>query len=156
MSLKWIIFPILALPVAELVLLLVVTAQIGLLRTFVLQLAISAIGILVLRRAGLARLSRIRAELAAGDPAVRAVGSGQGGAMLAGILLIIPGFITDLLGAALLVPALRRRLAGLARRAFAATGRSRGRDPVIDLAPDEWRDITKPTAKKTRRRTSRR
>jgi UPF0716 protein FxsA len=156
MPLKWIIFPILALPVAELVVFVLATAEFGLLRTFALQVAISALGILVLWRTGRAGLSRLRAQAAGPEPVLEAIRSSPGAAALAGILLVIPGFITDLLGAALLVPGLRRRLAAVARRALSSAARPRSRDPVIDLAPDEWRDITKRKAKKTRARTRRR
>ena len=48
MSLKWIILAILALPVAELAVYLVVAAQIGFLQAFLLQLVCSAAGLFVL------------------------------------------------------------------------------------------------------------
>jgi UPF0716 family protein affecting phage T7 exclusion len=58
--------------------------------------------------------------------------------MLGGILLVFPGFITDLLGAALLVPSFRR-WAGAALRNLARKRRRGGPDaPVIDLEPDQW------------------
>ena len=68
--------------------------------------------------------------------------------MLGGILLVIPGFITDTLGAGLFLPAFRRW-------AGAAIGRAARRRPqdtsVIDLEPGEWHQIPD-KAKKPRRK----
>jgi UPF0716 family protein affecting phage T7 exclusion len=62
--------------------------------------------------------------------------------MLGGLLLVFPGFITDLLGAALLVPPLRRWLRGKLAQAR-RDQRRRGRDDhIIDLAPSEWQQIS--------------
>lgn len=151
MSLKWIIIAVLALPAAELVLFIVVAAEIGFLRAFVLQLAISAAGALVLRQTGSARLAELRAEVGTGG---RLPGP-QGIHVIAGILLLIPGFITDLLGLALLVPPLRQGLGALALGALARWRRAKTPDPVIDLAPDEWRDITTKKPARRRRRITR-
>lgn len=157
MSLKWIIVAILGLPVAELALFVIVVAQIGFLRAFVLQLAISAAGLLVLRHAGSARLSRLRDQVAAEGPTGWRLPGSKGILVIAGILLVLPGFITDVLGVALLVPPLRRWFGALTRNAIDRRRRSVAHpDPVIDLAPSEWRDVTKPTSAKRRRRASRR
>ena len=74
--------------------------------------------------------------------------------MLGGILLIFPGFITDLLGAAA-VPA-GGAPAGAARPSLASgrAGARRGRagHRVIDLAPGEWHQL--PDRRRARRRKS--
>jgi UPF0716 protein FxsA len=153
MSLQWIIIAIFALPVAELVAFIVVAAEIGALSAVGLQLAISAVGYLLLRQVGSARWSRLKTGVAAPGVFVRTLGSSKGALVLAGILLLIPGFITDVVGAAVLVPPLRRRLAAWARGAIAPAPHHRARpDAVIDLAPDEWRDITKPSRPKRKAR----
>jgi UPF0716 family protein affecting phage T7 exclusion len=56
------------------------------------------------------------------------------------ILLIMPGFITDAFGAALLIPGFRRwATATLAKRL--ARGSRKPNDKVIDLEPGEWRSV---------------
>ena len=59
---------------------------------------------------------------------------------IAGILLLLPGFITDLVGAGLLVRPIRGRIGAAIRRAFQVPG-SLAEDRVIDLAPTEWRAV---------------
>jgi UPF0716 protein FxsA len=150
MLLKWIIIAIVALPIAELALFILLAAAIGTLHAILLQLAISAAGVLVLRQAGSARLSQPSDEVSAQEPAGWRISGPKGILLIAGILLLVPGFITDLLGLGLLVPQLRRRIGALARGAL-EKGRRAG-SPVIDLAPSEWRDITKRKPAKRRRR----
>jgi UPF0716 family protein affecting phage T7 exclusion len=77
--------------------------------------------------------------------------------MLAALFLAFPGFITDALGAALLVPAFRRRAAAALAKSLTAPKTSRrGGLPgeIIDLEPEEWRQI--PDGEPRRRRSSRR
>jgi UPF0716 protein FxsA len=157
MSLKWIIVAILALPVAELVAFLLVAGEIGLLRAVALQVAASLVGFLLLRHAGSAQLSRLRADVAAHRASTRGLLGPRGALVLAGILLFIPGFITDACGLAVLVPPVRRRMAALARGALMPRRpREHRPDPVIDLAPDEWREVTKSDGAKKRRAPRRR
>src|SRR5262249_3992154 len=60
-----------------------------------------------------------------------------------GILLLIPGFLTSVLGLAVLFPVSRRWLWAGCRQLFAAGQRSA--DPrTIDLAPGEWRPLPGP------------
>ena len=73
------------------------------------------------------------------------------GPVLGGILLVFPGFITDILGAALYVPTLRRWAAGkLAPRPRRAGRRGRD-DRIIDLEPGEWRRL--PDQRRRRRKS---
>ena len=58
--------------------------------------------------------------------------------MLAGLLLFLPGFLTDLIGAALLIGPVRRWCG----RHSALWVRRRNRATVpIDLAPGEWQQM---------------
>jgi UPF0716 protein FxsA len=150
MSLRWIIAAILGLPVAELVVYLAVAAQIGFLWAFALQLVCSAAGVMVLRQAGRVRFARWKAGVAAGGIAGVDASAGGGAIVLGGILLVIPGFITDLVGVCLLVPPLRRGLGAVIRRVMERYGRTRDPGKMIDLPPEEWREI------KTRKRINRR
>jgi UPF0716 family protein affecting phage T7 exclusion len=104
----------------------------------------------LLRKSGRADLARFRAAFA--ERGVRAVHLETPGvaAIIGGILLTFPGFITDALGAALFVPIIRRWTT--ARLATLARDRRQGRrdDRVIDLEPGEWRQI--PDQRRRRRR----
>jgi UPF0716 protein FxsA len=75
--------------------------------------------------------------------ALQADGSG-GLIMLAGILLLIPGFITDVMGLAVLA-------ASLWRRAFAIDAATARNDGVVDLTPEQWHQIPNPTLPDRRR-----
>ena len=119
-------------PVAELAAAIVVAHAIGVLITVLLLIAGWPVGTWLMRTEGRATLRRIRAALAAGRGLGGTDGAVDGALALAsGPLLIVPGFITDVLGLALLVPLLRRRVAGLvlgrARARFERrSGRGRG------------------------------
>jgi UPF0716 protein FxsA len=70
--------------------------------------------------------------------------------LLAGILLLIPGFITDVLGLLLLLAPLRRAL-GVLLGLKPAPARA---DGVVDLAPEQWHQV--PDAALTDRRDNQR
>jgi len=135
---KWGFILLLGLPAAEVVAFLLVAALIGWLAAAGLLVATSLVGVMLLRRSG-GELARFRAALAANGLRAVHLESPGAAALIGGILLVFPGFITDIVGAGLLVPPLRR-WAGA--RLANARGRRRRRDNrVIDLAPGEWHDI---------------
>ena len=139
---KWTFIGLLVLPAAEVVTFLLVAVLIGWFWAAGLFVATSVAGVFLLRRSGRNDLDRFRAAFA--RDGIRAVHLESPGvaAMLGGILLVFPGFITDLLGAALLVPPLRRWLRGKLAQAR-RDRRRRGRDDhIIDLAPSEWQQIS--------------
>ncbi len=71
-------------------------------------------------------------------------GANEGNGMIVaigGILLLLPGFITDLVGAGLLVRPIRARLAAAMGRAFGVPGGATGPGAVVDLAPGEWQSV---------------
>jgi UPF0716 protein FxsA len=149
---KWTFIGLIALPAAELLAFVMVASLIGWLRAIALFIGTSVLGVLLLRKSGRADLARFRSAFA--QQGVRAVHLETPGvaAMLGGILLTFPGFITDFLGAALFVPAIRRWTA--AKLATLAHGRRPGRhdERIIDLEPDQWRQI--PDQRRRRRRKS--
>ncbi len=149
---KWTFIGLLVLPAAELVAFLLMAALIGWLKAAALFVATSVVGLLVLRRSGRGDFERLRTAF--NRDGIRAVHLETPGAatLLGGILLLFPGFITDLLGAALLVPALRRWAADKLARARRQRRRGRQDERVIDLEPGEWQQIS--DEKRSRRRTS--
>lgn len=100
-------------PVAELFVAIKVADAIGVLLTIVLLLASWPVGSWLLRSAGRHAWQRLSAAAAAGRPPGRPVIDGALG-LVGGVLFLVPGFITDVLGAALLLSPIR----ALARRAI--------------------------------------
>ena len=151
---KWTLIGLLVLPAAELFAFFLVAALIGWLWAAGLFIATSILGALLLRRFGRADLDRLRTAFA--RDGVRALHLETPGmaTMLGGILLIFPGFITDLLGAALLLPTVRR-WAAAKLATFARSSRRTPRDDrVLELEPGEWHQI--PDRGRRRRRKSKR
>lgn len=102
--------PILLLPVvwivAELVLLIVVAGKIGALQTLGLLLLAFAAGIVLIRGQQISMLGSIKAA-----PARAAANLREGGfRVLAALLLIIPGFLSDAMALVFLLPPLRMAL----------------------------------------------
>lgn len=95
-----------ALPVAELAVLIEVSQAVGVLDAVALLLVTSLVGVWLTRRTGRDALTRIRRAQAAGKQPSREMTDGAVG-LAAGVLLIVPGFITDTLGVALLIPPIR-------------------------------------------------
>jgi UPF0716 protein FxsA len=151
---KWIATGLLVLPLAEIAAFILVASQVGFTTALGLVILISLAGMLVLRHAGGGAVTRLRT--AAGRTEVREValdGSGTGTA-LGGILMVIPGFITGVLGLLMVLPATRDWLAGTALRLF--TQRPRTPPPgTIDLQPEEWRQLPDPELppRRNRRKT---
>lgn len=126
---------IIALPLIEIAGFVYVGERIGALATMALTACTAAGGLWLVRLEGIALASRFAMAVARGEtPAVEAV---EGLALAAaGLLLLVPGFASDLLGALLLIPPLR---AAAARRLTARLGAARS--PAIDaefrrIAPD--------------------
>lgn len=138
---KWAFIGLILLPLAEIAAFILIAIVIGWFWAVGLFLGTTLAGLLVLRRAGRRDLDRLRTEFSRdGLAAARLDGPGLG-PIVGGILLVFPGFITDLLGALLLVPMIRRRLGALVR-ATIMTRRAPQRPPVVDLTTEEWRQVS--------------
>jgi UPF0716 protein FxsA len=141
---KWLLLAILALPVAELVVFIMVAASIGFGLALLLVLATSFAGGLLLRHAGGNHIARVRVAMDQGlnRGSFTALQADSAGAatLFAGILLLIPGFITDVLALLLLISPLRRALAG----PFTGGPPPRRADGVVDLEPEQWQRVPDP------------
>lgn len=135
---------ILALPLAEIAGFVIVGSKIGALATIGLVLASTLAGSLLIRHQGFGVMTKVRTEIDRGrDP------SGQlaHGAMmvLAAMLLIVPGFITSIIGLLFLLPPIRdvawrylkKRVAVVTEFGAAGFGRS-PRDRTIDLDGEDF------------------
>jgi UPF0716 protein FxsA len=146
---KWTFIGLAALPAAELLAFILVAALIGWLWTAALFVATSIVGVLLLRKSGRADLDRVRNAFARdGIRAIRLETPGVA-PVIGGILLVFPGFITDILGAALYLPPLRRWAAGKLATRTRSAGRRRD-NHVIDLEPGEWHHL--PDQRRRRRK----
>lgn len=99
----------LGVPLIEIGLFIVVGREIGVLATMAAVVATALAGAFLVRRQGLATLERARGELERDHIPAGALGEGLA-ILVAGALLLTPGFFTDAIGFALLVPPLRRSL----------------------------------------------
>ncbi|UOA08818.1 FxsA family protein [Methylobacter sp. S3L5C] len=101
---------VLIIPFAEIYLLLQVGSMIGALPTIFLVVFTAALGAWLLRLQGFATFRRFQESLAQGViPAYEMI---EGPIiLLGGLLLLTPGFITDILGFICLIPSLRKKLA---------------------------------------------
>jgi len=112
---------LLAVPVIEIALFIQVGGLIGVWPTIGLVLLSAAMGAALLRAQGLSALGQVQARLQAGEDPGPALAHGAL-ILVAGLLLLTPGFFTDALGLALLVPPLRAAVIRHAGRRMAAGG----------------------------------
>ncbi|WP_193366772.1 FxsA family protein [Pelagibius marinus] len=150
------------LPLLEVAVFIQVGGAIGVWPTIAATIATALAGSLLLRAQGLATLMRARAQMDQGQLPAREMFEGVC-LVLAGALLLVPGFVTDVVGLLLFIPPLRELLRLMIARyvdAKAARGEARvfvdgvevrpggqqrggrGRGPVIDgdyqdLSPDD-------------------
>jgi UPF0716 protein FxsA len=131
-------------PIAELFVAIKIAEAIGVLLTVVLLIVSWPVGLWLMKAEGRVAWRRLSAAVAQGEPPGREVLNGAL-VLVGGLLLIIPGFITDAIGLALLL-APSRRAAGraiarnfegrLIRTATRFSGRSRSASDVDSTATD--------------------
>ena len=145
-------FLLLAIPLAEIATFVVVGSQIGVFPTLGLVVVTAIAGSILLRIQGFGVVRRIQETMNDGGVPGRDLVHGMM-IMVAGVLLLTPGFVTDTLGFLLFVPAirdagwsfLRNRIVILGGAASPRTDRASGRrrDPgpqTIDLTADDYSD----------------
>jgi len=101
--------------VIEITLLVLVAQRIGVGLTILLVLAGVLLGAWLLQREGVRAWRALRRATADGRPVGPEVSDGLVG-LLSALLLVVPGFVTDVLGLALLVPPVRRGARVIVRR----------------------------------------
>ncbi len=99
----------LVVPIVEIYLLITVGGLIGVMPTILLVILTAILGALLLRYQGFMTFQRVQSELAQGQIPAMAMMEGVL-LLLAGALLLTPGFFTDAIGFFCLVPPLRRWL----------------------------------------------
>lgn len=94
-------------PLVELVILLQLAHRFSWQATIALVIVTGVLGAWLARREGLKTFARIQADLAQGIPPAATLVDGAL-ILVAGIVLVTPGILTDLCGFALLIPPMRR------------------------------------------------
>jgi len=136
---KWFLLALLAFFAAEVAVFIAVGAAIGLLQAFVLTLAASLLGLAILQHPGRARIDRMHDAVARGGLSGLQAGGDAFLSVAAGVLLIVPGFITDAAGLILLLPPVRAWIARRFERFM--QGRAAGASGVVDLEREEWNRV---------------
>jgi len=96
-------------PVVELLLLVELSTRIGFWPTIVLVIGTGFLGAVLARWQGWLTMLRVKNEMRQGIIPAQAIGHGAL-ILIAGLLLITPGVLTDILGLSLLIPPLRKLL----------------------------------------------
>lgn len=124
-------------PIVEIAVFLVLGQAIGIWPTLLGIVVMAVAGALVLRVQGLSLFAEIQRTVGRGQLPARALGD----AMLvgiAGVLLLTPGYVTDLLGILLLVPPVRGLIYGYLRQRFTVVTPTAG-PRTIDLDARDFR-----------------
>lgn len=132
-------------PFLEIATFIAVGGRIGILPTLALILMTGILGAVLLRREGPATLMKVRRAIETGDAPEKAL-SDAAMVAIGGVLLILPGFVTDVVGLALFLPPVRAALRALVGRsvkvrATVFTNGEPRRDAtprVIELDRDDW------------------
>ena len=132
-------FLLLLLPIVEIWLLVQIGHHIGVLPTLGMLIATAIIGVQLARAEGLRVLQRLQLQLAERRaPEHELIGAFL--VFLGGVLLVVPGVITDVAGILLLLPPTRALIARLLRRRWERAIRA-GLVVVVQGAPRERRDL---------------
>jgi UPF0716 protein FxsA len=132
---------ILCWPFAEIAGFIYVGGYIGILPTIGLTLLSSFIGAILLRIQGIAVLQKMQSELRSRRLPASEMGHGAF-ITLAGLCLLVPGFLSDIVGLLLFLPPVRSLILMLIARNLRVVVRtSKGRTRVVDLDRDEWQEV---------------
>ena len=130
---------ILLLPLIEIAVLILVGSSIGVLATIGLIVLTGFLGMALLRVQGLAALAKIRAEMERGQAPDKSLADAAMIA-LAGVFLIIPGFVSDVIGILLFLPPVRALIrSAIGRRVTVVRSGMRRPADVVDLDPADYR-----------------
>lgn len=129
--LRYLPFLMLIVPLTEIIVFIIVGQWIGVFPTIALVILTAVTGASLLRHQGLGLALKIRSEIEAGRAPGRDLANGAM-MLVAGVLLLTPGFVTDTLGFLLFVPQVRDKVfAFLAKRVKFSTPQQRS--DTIDL-----------------------
>jgi len=99
-------FLLLVIPIVEIAAFIVIGGEIGIAWTLLMILVTAIVGSFLLRTQGISLLNQVKSEMDAGRVPGKALGEGAM-ILVAGILLLTPGFVTDTIGFLLFAPPVR-------------------------------------------------
>ena len=128
---RWLLVAFLVMPVVEIALIIQVGQLIGVLPTVVLLVVESVLGAWLVRREGRRAWAGVRAVFAEGrSPEVALTDAGL--VLVGGTLLLTPGFVTDVVGFACILPFTRPAVRRLVTRAVLRRSAGSHRVRLID------------------------
>lgn len=110
----WLFLAFLSIPLVEIALFISVGGAIGLWPTLAIVVATAIAGTVLMRREGRAAMERLRTALGTGQDPTGPIAHGAA-ILVAGVLLLTPGFFTDAVGLSLMLPPVRSALFRAAR-----------------------------------------
>jgi UPF0716 protein FxsA len=139
---RFLYFALLLGPIVEIAVFVLVAQSIGFWPALAGILLLSLVGAAIMSRQGFSLVAEIRTTIGAGRMPARALADATL-VGVAGLLLLVPGYVTDVLGLLLLIPPLRHGFyRWLAHRMGIAPAAQAGRPSgpkVIELDNDEFR-----------------
>lgn len=133
----------LVVPAAEISVFIAIGSEIGIFWTLFITIFTAIAGTFLLRNQGFSTIQKIKLEAERGQIPGNELVYGLM-ILLAGLLLLIPGFITDAIGLLLFIPPIRQLLWLILASRIDWTsfkfksGRSGKKDGVLDLDEEEW------------------
>ena len=113
-------------PLLEIVVFIVVGSRIGVLATIAIVVITGLLGAMIAMRQGAGVMAQAQAELRGGAFPARSLAHGAM-VLVGAVLLVTPGFITDIVGFSLMAPPVREWLRRWGSRRFAS------RNQIIDI-----------------------
>jgi UPF0716 protein FxsA len=151
----FILFALLAVPILEIAVFVKVGGELGLGLTIAIVILTAIAGTTLLRHQGLATLHKVQESLNAGIFPMTEVFDGIC-LLVAGALLLTPGFVTDSVGLLLFIPPVRRYLRVLIGRRLVAAGRLKpanddGEMGGLGVIDGDYVDITRKDSPRDKR-----
>lgn len=133
----------LSLPLIEIMIFVAVGSEIGGLETVILTIVTAVVGITIARAQGFGVLAAMRKASDAGEPPVLEMVHGLF-LLIAGVLLLIPGFLTDSVGALLLIPPMRSLLARFGLQNVIVRGQTGTASNSSTIDAEYWEETDEP------------
>jgi UPF0716 protein FxsA len=133
----WLLFAFLGVPLIEIALFIKVGGLIGLGYTLLIVVLTAVLGTWLVRSQGIAAMGDLQKSFSQLQDPTEPLAHGAM-ILFSGALLLTPGFFTDAMGFALLVPPVRRAMLNWARKRVKVTHFSMGPDPRQAARPDPF------------------